>query len=218
MFPCETLKLRKWLRRSIAPTDEFVGALIPYLASAAMIDVTEKSRSERSQAVRDGTGADRDESGGFFMPAFTGRTWYVTVLSVLCVSFNASCTAPRSSEPHFAVGRAPGGVLVEDLNNDGKLDLVVANEKGRDVSVLLNDGKGGFSPSRGSPFPAGPNPNDLASGDFNGDGVVDLAIANHETQHMAFCDGVIAFADRLVQGVKLCFWFSTVAPVCRREG
>jgi hypothetical protein len=59
MFPCETLKLRKWLRRSIAPTDEFVGALIPYLASAAMIDVTEKSRSERSQAVRDGIGADR---------------------------------------------------------------------------------------------------------------------------------------------------------------
>ena len=45
MFPCENLKLRKWLRRSIAPTDEFVGALIPYLASAAMIDVTEKSRS-----------------------------------------------------------------------------------------------------------------------------------------------------------------------------
>ncbi len=118
------------------------------------------------------------------MAAFTGRSWYVTVLSALGVSLAASCTVPHSREPHFAVGRAPGVVLVEDLNKDGKLDLVVANEKSGDVSVLLDDGKGGLSPSRGSPFPAGPNPNDLASGDFNGDGLVDLAIANHETQHI----------------------------------
>jgi hypothetical protein len=118
------------------------------------------------------------------MGAFTRRNWYLTILSALCVPFVASCTAPRSSEPHFAVGRAPGIVLVEDVNNDGKLDLVVANERSGDVSVLLHDGKGGFSPSPGSPFPAGPNPNDLASGDFNGDGLVDLAIANHETQHI----------------------------------
>ena len=78
----------------------------------------------------------------------------------------------------------PGTILVEDLNGDGRLDLVVANEKGSSVSVLLNDGKGGFSPSRGWPFPAGPSPNDLTCGDFNGDGRVDLAIANHETQHL----------------------------------
>jgi hypothetical protein len=70
------------------------------------------------------------------------------------------------------------------LNGDGRLDLVVANEKGGDVSVLLDDGRGGFSPSRGAPFPAGPSPNDLASGDFNGDGRVDLAIANHEAQYL----------------------------------
>ena len=108
----------------------------------------------------------------------------MTVFSAVCVLFVACCTAPRSSAPHFAVGRAPGSVLVEDLSGDGRLDLVVANEKGSSVSVLLDDGKGGFSASRGSPFPAGPSPNDLASGDFNRDGRVDLAIANHETQHV----------------------------------
>jgi len=118
------------------------------------------------------------------MGAFAGANWHLTILAALCVPFIASCNAPRSSEPHFAVGRAPGIVLIEDLNKDGRLDLVVANEKGGDVSVLLHDGKGSFSPSPGSPFPAGPNPNDLASGDFNGDGLVDLAIANHETQHI----------------------------------
>ena len=116
---------------------------------------------------------------------FRRLTW----LSVLCASFVVSCAAPRSSDRHFAAGIAPGIVLVDDMNGDGRLDLVVANEKGSNVSVLLNDGKRGFSPSRGSPFPAGPNPNDLASGDFNGDGRVDLAIANHETQHVTLLLG-----------------------------
>ena len=120
----------------------------------------------------------------------------MTVLSALCLSFVSSCNAARSSDRHFAVGSAPGSVLVEDLNGDGRLDLVVANEKSNDVSVLLDDGKGGFSPSRGSPFRAGRNPNDLASGDFDGDGRVDLAIANHETQHVTVLlgDGRGAFA------------------------
>jgi FG-GAP-like repeat len=108
----------------------------------------------------------------------------MTVFSALCVSLVASCTAPGLSEPHFAVGKAPGGVLVEDLNGDGRHDLVVANEKGDNVSVLMGGRKGGFSTSPGSPFPAGPSPNDLASGDFNRDGNLDIAIANHETQHL----------------------------------
>jgi len=106
------------------------------------------------------------------------------VRSALCLPLVASCSAPRSSEPKFAVGRAPGYVLVEDFNGNGNLDMVVANEQGGDVSVLLGDGKGGFSPARCSPFPAGHNPNDLAVGDFNRDGRLDLAIANHETQHL----------------------------------
>ena len=53
-------------------------------------------------------------------------------------------------------GASAGSVLVEDLDGDGRLDLVVANEKGSNVAVLLDDGKGGFSPSLGSPFPPAP--------------------------------------------------------------
>jgi hypothetical protein len=106
------------------------------------------------------------------------------VCSALCVPVIASCSAPISIEPQFAVGRAPGCVLVEDVNGDGKFDLVVANERGGDASVLLGDGNGGFSPVRGSPFPAGHSPNDLAAGDFNRDGRLDLAIANHDKQRL----------------------------------
>ena len=78
----------------------------------------------------------------------------------------------------------PGSVAIGDFNRDGKLDIVTANEQGGDASVLLGDGKGGFSQARGSPFPAGHSPNDIAVGDFNRDGCLDLAFANHETQYL----------------------------------
>jgi hypothetical protein len=88
------------------------------------------------------------------------------------------------SDLRVAVGNAPGSVAIADFNGDGKLDIVTANEQSGDASVLLNDGKGGFLPAPGSPFPAGRGPNDIAVGDFNRDGWLDLAFANHETQHL----------------------------------
>jgi hypothetical protein len=62
--------------------------------------------------------------------------------------------------------------------------MLVLNEQGSDATVLLGDGKGGFAPARGSPIAAGHSPNDLAAGDFNRDGQLDVAIANHETEHL----------------------------------
>ena len=59
-----------------------------------------------------------------------------------CSTLVASCCARRAIEPEFAVGKAPGCVLLEDVNGDGKFDLAVANEQGSSVSVLLADGKG----------------------------------------------------------------------------
>jgi hypothetical protein len=106
------------------------------------------------------------------------------VLLAVCLLVLASCSASVSTHRQFAVGRAPGYVLIEDVNGDGKFDLVVANERSGDVSVLLGDGNLGFLPARGSPFPAGDSPNDLAAGDFNRDGRADLAIANHEKPHL----------------------------------
>src|SRR5580765_5240349 len=78
--------------------------------------------------------------------------------------------ASPPSERIFAVGAAPGSVAIDDFNGDGKLDIVTANEESGDASVLLGDGNGEFSPARGSPFPAGASPNDIAVGDFNRDG------------------------------------------------
>ncbi|HEV7509320.1 MAG TPA: VCBS repeat-containing protein [Thermoanaerobaculia bacterium] len=90
--------------------------------------------------------------------------------------------SPGLGEPrHFRVGAAPASVAVADFNRDGKPDLAVANNGSGDVTVLLGNGKGGFAPAAGSPFPAGKNPNDIAVGDFDGNGMLDLAFPNHDT-------------------------------------
>jgi len=70
-------------------------------------------------------------------------------------------------------------VELADVNSDGQLDVLVANSQDGTITVLLNAGEGGLKPVQGSPFAAGPQPNDMAIADFNHDGHLDLAIANH---------------------------------------
>jgi VCBS repeat protein/FG-GAP repeat protein len=107
--------------------------------------------------------------------------YYVPV----CLLLTSSCLAEHA--PHdqrLSVGDGPGIVEVFDANGDGAMDLVVANERSGNASVLLGNGKGGFSPAPGTPFSAGHSPNDIAIADFNRDGHPDLAFANHETQSL----------------------------------
>ena len=79
-----------------------------------------------------------------------------------------------------AVGPEPYSLAVGDFNGDGKLDLAVANYGGygfpSTVSILLGDGRGNFTLAS-SPA-AGDSPLSVAVGDFNGDGNLDLAVAN----------------------------------------
>ncbi|HMA34506.1 MAG TPA: FG-GAP-like repeat-containing protein [Chloroflexia bacterium] len=85
--------------------------------------------------------------------------------------------SPAPGSP-FSVGSGPQGLTVGDFNRDGKLDLATANFGANTVSVLLGNGAGGFSQAPGSPVAVGAGPWALASGDFNGDGFADLAVAN----------------------------------------
>src|SRR5437660_5693721 len=93
--------------------------------------------------------------------------------------------APSQSAPnpframHFPVGTHPTMPTVADVNKDGNLDIIVANGGSGNVSVYLGDGKGAFTQADGSPFQAGQNPADITTADFNDDGNLDLAIANH---------------------------------------
>jgi FG-GAP-like repeat/EF hand len=80
--------------------------------------------------------------------------------------------------------RAPGkrphthALAAADVNRDGKLDLITANNEDGDISVLLGDGKGSFTRARGSPFPCGPSPYPVALADVNGDSNLDIVVPN----------------------------------------
>jgi hypothetical protein len=87
------------------------------------------------------------------------------------------------------VGQGPGSIAIADVNHDGKLDLLVANTISQTLTVLLGDGRGHFRPAPGTPCPTGPLPNDIAMGDFNGDGNLDLVIANTESPYLTILLG-----------------------------
>jgi hypothetical protein len=89
----------------------------------------------------------------------------------------------------FLSGSARASLAAGDLNGDGKLDLVVADLAGDRVSVWLGDGAGGFSPAPGSPFAAGRSPQSVAIGDMNGDGVLDLVVANSDSNDLSIFHG-----------------------------
>lgn len=73
-------------------------------------------------------------------------------------------------------GTNPNSIINADFNNDGFVDLAVANKTSNDVAIVLNDGTGNFLTT--SNYTVGTSPWSITSADFNGDGKVDLATAN----------------------------------------
>ncbi len=69
-------------------------------------------------------------------------------------------------------------IIAGDFNNDDKLDLAIANYVDNTITLLLGNGDGTFTPASGSPYPVGQGPYQIAAGDFNGDGKLDLAVTN----------------------------------------
>jgi len=90
----------------------------------------------------------------------------------------------------FSVGSGlnPSGISVGDFNGDGKKDLAVTNEGSDNLSLLLSTATGTVTTvSYGAPaiFSVGSSPNALINADFNGDGKLDIATANWNTNDIS---------------------------------
>ncbi|MDQ6434273.1 FG-GAP-like repeat-containing protein [Mesorhizobium sp. LHD-90] len=75
-------------------------------------------------------------------------------------------------------GVGPTKVVLGDFDNDGDLDVAVTSPTTNTVTVLENDSCGCMTPFETSPIPVMPSPVSMASGDFNGDGNLDLFVGN----------------------------------------
>jgi hypothetical protein len=88
----------------------------------------------------------------------------------------------------FSTGQGQGSAIVAaDLNADGKLDLIIANQNKGNVSVLLGNGDGTFLGAIN--IPTGASPVYVATGDFNHDGNLDLAVTNNGAQSVSILLG-----------------------------
>jgi hypothetical protein len=108
----------------------------------------------------------------------------------------------------FPCGPRPFSVAVGDVNHDGNSDLAIVNWNGQvatpqhnTLTILLGDGRGGFRPMAGSPFPTGKAPCHVAIGDINGDGYADVVTVNAADNSVSIFLGTAA--GRLVKGPDL---------------
>ena len=80
----------------------------------------------------------------------------------------------------ISIAGGPGNIVIGDVNNDKKSDLVVSCGRSRTINVLLGKGDGQFAaPTSGIAVPI--SPGEIALGDVNVDGKLDLAVATHDS-------------------------------------
>jgi hypothetical protein len=92
---------------------------------------------------------------------------------------------------NYSTGLQTIGVAIGDFNGDGIPDIVVTNNAGLvngSVSVLLGNGDGTFQIPMN--FPVGLTPAFVAVGDFNLDGIADLAVANSGSNTVSVLLGI----------------------------
>jgi len=85
----------------------------------------------------------------------------------------------------FSTGFRPSWVMTGDFNKDGIVDIATVNQCGSDpacasgsVSILLGNPDGTFQAAVDYPTGNGGLPRFGIVGDFNGDGILDIAVAN----------------------------------------
>lgn len=98
----------------------------------------------------------------------TLASYYTGGLTVLKGNGDGTFQPPQI----YTVQTPPTEFQAEDVNGDGRPDLVAGNHYFNTVSVFLNNGTGAFLPK--VDYPGGGSPASVGLADFNGDGKADI--------------------------------------------
>lgn len=107
--------------------------------------------------------------------------------------FAASGTAPT-----VRVGNRPNSIVLGDVDGDGDLDFVTANDNSGTLSVRFNNGSGSFSAPATPDASLGSYPKAAVLGDMDGDGDLDVACVDvtGSVVRVRFNDGTGTFSLR----------------------
>src|SRR5262245_11597512 len=81
----------------------------------------------------------------------------------------------------FRIGRLPAAFVVADVNRDRKPDIVISVEAGKDLCILLGDGRDGFSAAAISPMPLVKYASGVVVDDLNNDGNPDIVLGHDDS-------------------------------------
>lgn len=122
--------------------------------------------------------------------------WSLDITTTPNMPLQFGCSAANFLPPAgFPAGTGPTGLASADFNGDTKPDLAVANQSSNNVSILLNDGSGGFNAATN--FTAGTAPYQVATGRFNADAFDDLVVVNGGSNNLSILlgDGLGGFGS-----------------------
>jgi hypothetical protein len=87
----------------------------------------------------------------------------------------------RTGEPWFAA--------IADLNRDGKPDIVATHHEINAMTVMIGDGRGGFTEANGSPFDFGVSLYQLIIADVDRDATMDVVATSGNSIRVLLGDG-----------------------------
>ena len=102
---------------------------------------------------------------------------------VFITSVHSYASSGFQAAVNYAVGGSPQSVTTGDFNDDGWLDLAVANGGSNNVSILRGNGNGTFQAAVN--YTVGGSPQSVTTGDFNDNMRLDLAVANGGTNNVS---------------------------------